>query len=156
MITAVSGHRPPKLGGYTEKVNLRLITLAIKWLSANRPDEVISGMALGWDLAIAEAAVILGIPFIAAVPCPTQSMQWPMESRTRWDTLFLAASRVHIVSPEYTRTCMQERNIWMVDNSTQLLALWDGSPGGTGNCIKYASGKLPIVNLWDIYIQGVI
>jgi len=47
---------------------------------------------------------------------------------------------------------MQTRNIWMVDNCDLVLALWDGSDGGTGNCIKYANkiGK-PIVNLWDKY-----
>ena len=33
-----------------------------------------------------------------------------------------------------------------------LLALWDGTSGGTENCIKYALKKsCVIINLWDEY-----
>ena len=40
------------------------------------PSEVISGMALGWDMALAQAAINLGIPFIAAVPFIGQENMW--------------------------------------------------------------------------------
>ncbi|PAD70641.1 hypothetical protein CHH83_02225 [Bacillus sp. 7586-K] len=33
---------------------------------------------------------------------------------------------------------MQKRNEWMVDNSDYVIAVWDGTKGGTGNCVKYA------------------
>jgi len=33
---------------------------------------------------------------------------------------------------------MQKRNEWMVDHSDYVIAVWDGSKGGTGNCVKYA------------------
>jgi uncharacterized phage-like protein YoqJ len=50
---------------------------------------------------------------------------------------------------------MQIRNEWMVDNAHIVLALWDGSSGGTGNCIKYANRKSvnkPIINLWSSWV----
>ena len=33
---------------------------------------------------------------------------------------------------------MQKRNEYMVDKCDILLAVWDGSAGGTNNCVKYA------------------
>ena len=47
---------------------------------------------------------------------------------------------------------MQERNKWMVDHCDEVLALWNGTSGGTSNCVAYANkiGK-PINNLWEKY-----
>ena len=39
---------------------------------------------------------------------------------------------------EYHPAKMQLRNEFMVDNSDVVIAVWDGSKGGTGNCVKYA------------------
>lgn len=33
---------------------------------------------------------------------------------------------------------MQKRNEYMVDLADRVIAVWDGSKGGTANCIKYA------------------
>ena len=33
---------------------------------------------------------------------------------------------------------MKTRNVWMVNNSFKLITVWDGTTGGTGNCVKYA------------------
>ena len=52
----------------------------------------------------------------------------------------------------YAAWKMQKRNEWMADKATRIVALWDGSPGGTANCIAYASkiGR-PIDNLWTLW-----
>jgi uncharacterized phage-like protein YoqJ len=42
---------------------------------------------------------------------------------------------------EYDLDCMNKRNEWMVDNCDLLIAVWDGTSGGTANCIKYAVKK---------------
>jgi len=46
----------------------------------------------------------------------------------------------------YNSTCMQDRNEWMVDHCHALVAVWNGTGGGTANCVGYAKrvGK-PIV-----------
>jgi hypothetical protein len=43
----------------------------------------------------------------------------------------------------------------MVDHGTRVAALWDGSSGGTGNCIRYARrvGR-PFDNLWLDWQNG--
>lgn len=153
MIVAGTGHRPDKLGGYGKSVKARLEVLAIDWITLHKPTQIISGMALGWDQALAEAALELNIPLIAAVPFEGQEMAWPRESQERYRELLAGAKEVKIVSKDgYAAWKMQRRNEWMVDRCELLLALWDGSSGGTANCIRYARQQVtPIYNLWDKY-----
>lgn len=55
MILAVTGHRPNKLGGYSKQAYRKLVKIAEVNLKKLNPDKVISGMALGWDQALAQA-----------------------------------------------------------------------------------------------------
>ena len=150
MIIAATGHRPNKLGGYSEEVHARLRRVAREYLALSTVTEAVSGMALGWDTAFAEEAFDLGIPLVAAVPFEGQESMWPEGSRYRYRNLLRVASRVVIVSRGgYSADKMQDRNEWMVDYCHQLCALWDGSHGGTANCVRYATALLrPIDNVW--------
>lgn len=154
MIIAGTGHRPNKLGGYTPDVRARCLTLATRWLGSIRPHTVISGMALGWDQALAQAAIDLGIPFHAYIPFQGQEAMWPKESQKYFHELLKSAAAIKYTSPGgYAGWKMQKRNIKMVDDCTHVLALWDGSSGGTANCIVYAEIKhRPIINLWEHWI----
>lgn len=148
-----TGHRPNKLGGYGRPVLDRLIAVAHAWLEANRPDVVISGMALGWDQALAVAAIRLKIPTHAYIPCVGQESMWPEKSQKFYHKILERCAFQRTVHPDtFTPVCMQWRNEAMVDAADTVLALWDGSPGGTGNCIRYAKQKKkPIVNLWEAF-----
>jgi len=155
VILAGTGHRPNKLGGYGDEIYYKLIRLAEAALRTCTPEKVISGMALGWDQALAQTAVNLGVPFVAAVPYVGQDGVWPIRARDRYANILGKAAEKVIVSPgNFSALKMQKRNEWMVDNGTHVLALWDGTPGGTGNCIKYAEkvGK-PIINLWKEWLS---
>lgn len=153
MIIAGTGHRPDKLGGYTAALDMRLQVLAMRALREHAPALVVSGMALGWDVALASAAVRLDIPFIAAIPFEGQESRWPESSQYRYRQLLKQAAGVEIVcTGGYAGWKMQRRNEWMVglvDADGVMLALWNGSDGGTANCVRYAErvGK-PVVNLW--------
>lgn len=150
---AATGHRPSKLGGYGDDVGARLRRLATDHLIETRPDCVISGMALGWDIEWAVAAIALGIPVLAALPFIGQADAWPKESQARHRGVLAKCAHVTIVCDGgYSPHKMQRRNEWMVDHATELVALWDGSSGGTWNCIKYAKKKLPIINLWPQWL----
>lgn len=155
VIYAATGHRPDKLGGYGVATSARLQRLAEWYLGHHRPDGVISGMALGWDQAWASAAVALGIPFIAALPFAGQDSKWPAFSRHAYAELLDRAHEVVTVSPGgYSSAAMMARNRWVVDNCSGVIALWDGSSGGTGNCVAYAeSVRRPMVNLWPYLEQ---
>lgn len=152
MIIAGTGHRPDKLGGYSDDVLSKLIKLARTTLFDLKPKKVISGMALGWDMALAYAALALTEPeVVAAIPFLGQEKMWPKESQERYHTILKDCDDVlYICDQGYAAWKMQIRNEYMVDHCDLVLALWDGSPGGTANCIAYANKKnKPIMNLWN-------
>ncbi len=153
---AATGHRPNKLGGYSVDLRVRLTDHAVSYLhyinKTNPISEVISGMALGWDTAIAEAALQLSLPLVCAIPFPQQPALWPSHSVAYWAEIKAKAKEVHIVSDFYTPTAFQQRNEWMVDRANYILALWNGSEGGTANCLTYARLKNKfILNVWDSF-----
>lgn len=156
MIYSVTGHRPNKLGGYSDNVFSKLTRFAIWNLREVKPDEVITGMALGWDQAIAVACLELFIPFTATLPYPNYGENWPEQKQEFLKILVNNANKVIIVSDSkiYQHWLMQSRNEWMVDNSDVVLALWNGTDGGTKNCIKYAEKvNKPVVNFWDKWLE---
>lgn len=151
MILAATGHRPDKVGGYGWIAQQRLDKLAAAYVNSLYPDEIISGFALGWDQSVARAAIALGVPLVAAIPFYAQASAWPAESRAEWIRLIGLATRVVIVCPgDYLPSKMQSRNEWMVDRCDTLLALWNGTPGGTAKTVRYAqqSPEIEIINAW--------
>lgn len=153
MIVAGTGHRPNKLGGYGTEARNRLVNLATDVLRKRQPQRVISGMALGWDQALAVAACALDLPWTAAVPFEGQERAWPESSQREYRELLSLADDVVVVSPGgYASWKMQRRNQWMVDHADLVLALWDGSPGGTGNCVDYVRRtNKPLLNYWTLF-----
>lgn len=153
MIIAATGHRPNKLGGYSPQAFNRLVQVARAYLLEKSPDGVISGLALGWDQAWAMAALELAIPVHAAIPFEGQQSKWPASSKNLWDGIVRECHSVTFVcEPGYAAWKMQKRNEWMVERCHRVAALWDGSSGGTGNCVKFAeSFPRPIDNLWAVF-----
>ena len=150
-VYAATGHRPNRLGGYGEANLDKLYRFALVSIRPLPVGRMISGMALGWDQAVAKACVHYGIPWTAAIPFEGQDSKWPAYARDAYlDLLAKAAEVVYVGTPGYSPAKMETRNRWMVDHATHVLALWSGSAGGTANCIAYAKrmGKV-IVPLWE-------
>ncbi len=142
MIVAFTGHRPDKLGNWnpTHPVVDRVRSTIRAALETYRPLYAISGMALGVDQWAAEICLELGVPFVAALPCDAMDAMWQSLYRLRLRELLKKAAEVVVVSPgPYAAWKMQKRNEWMVDHCNKLLAVHDGSRGGTWNCLAYAA-----------------
>lgn len=157
MIVSVTGHRPNKLGGWNRDnqplrcwIREQIRTFLVK----NRPLYGITGMAQGVDHDFARVCVEIGIPFIAAVPFAGQETVWPALSQEAYRRLLAQAAEViEVCSPSYAAWKMQARNEWLVDHATTLLAVWNGSSGGTANTVLYANriGKpVHIINPRDL------
>lgn len=157
MIIAATGHRPDKLGGYGPSAFSNLVDLARQYLIAQKPEGVIVGMALGWDLAFAQGAVGLGIPVHGAVPFKGQASKWPEYQQDIYQRLVSQCASVTVVSEGgFSAEAMQARNRWMVDRAHRICALYSGEAGGTRNCVKYAEQlQRPIDNLWGQFARGV-
>jgi uncharacterized phage-like protein YoqJ len=142
MIFGVTGHRPDKLGGYGTAVMLATQARVKVWLRQQlrgKATGLITGMALGVDQWAAEVCVDEKIPFTAALPFAGQEGKWPADSQVYYRVLLYHAVQVIYVSgPNYAAWKFQKRNEYVVDNCQILLAVWDGTSGGTANCVKYA------------------
>lgn len=164
-VYCATGHRPPSFGGYSKEVERDLYDFAVDWLrdedvtvSADGDRMVmITGMALGWDRAVAEACVSLGIPFIAAVPGPDYGSVWRPHQIERHAELLEQAESVTVVCPYLDRVAMNKRNEWMVDrvDGGRVLALWNGGPSGTGKAVVYAMEKEPPVPVENRYREFI-
>lgn len=154
MILALTGHRPSKLGNeYDGKgpLSSALFNMLYDLITSTRPEKVISGMALGADTIWAKAAVAAGVPFIAAIPFIGQEHMWPVSSIATYRSILTQAAEVVVVSEGgYSAHKMQLRNEWMVDHCDGLVAVWDGTRGGTANCVVYAERKHKPITRIDV------
>lgn len=147
-----TGHRPNKWG-YNENtpiiqsIKIKLAS-EIKNLILEGYTTFISGGALGVDQWAAEIVLMAKkrrteLKLIIVRPFPSQDAIWNNESKNRFKGILEASDEVIDVSPDpYEASKMQIRNVYMVDKSSVVIAVWDGSHGGTGNCVKYAYKKL--------------
>lgn len=156
MILAGTGHRPDRLGGYgDERAAKNLLVMIRQALFDLDPTEVVSGMAQGFDQALAIAAIQLQIPLTAAVPFRGQADKWAPQSQELYRKLLKKARVVSYISRgDYSARKMHIRNEWMVRRCDKLLALYDGtSLGGTANCVFFAQRiDKPVINLWDEWL----
>lgn len=144
MRIAFTGHRPNKLDGYNDRCgdfeDFRVRAALLAELQRLAPTHAISGMAQGVDQIAALCCLNLGIPFTAAIPFVGQELVWPKRAQLLYRVILAMTPHKHVVcGPEVdTVAALGLRNEWMVDNADHLLAVWDGSRGGTANCVKYA------------------
>jgi len=146
-----TGHRPNKLYGYDRNsegnrtLRDRIREAIVFHIEEYGVDTFISGMALGVDMWAALEVIRLKkerphIKLVAAIPCLRQWAKWNPQDVLLWRRILERCDLVHMVTnEEYTPSCMQRRNMWMVDRSARMIAVYDGSKsGGTYNCLEYA------------------
>ena len=138
---AFTGHRPQNLPfGFNEEdercIDLKkaLREQIINLIENEGVTHFISGMAIGVDMYAAEIvlglkASYLGITLESAIPCESQAAT--------------------LIQTHYTPDCMDKRNRYMVDHADVLIAVWDGSPSGTGKTVRYAHQQGKSVTIID-------
>ncbi len=146
MIVAWTGHRPEKIRNHNDVKDA-----IFRQLEYNNDDlECITGGARGVDMWVAGTAIALNIPCRIYLPFPfdVTTKGWK-----EWDKELLSDlltfAKWKEVNKSYTKQGYQARNMKMVDDADQLVAVWNGvKRGGTWNTIKYAKSKnVPITIL---------
>lgn len=174
MRIAFTGHRPTKLGGYDWSSNKnKLIMGRVKELLShimNKYDEdyeFITGGALGLDQMAFSICYDIKyslnragkITQTLAIPYKDQPNKWFGDSVTTHESNILKADKVVYVDSitgyevanceigRYDYSKLQNRNRYMVGNCDWVIAVWDGTPSGTANCVAYAKelGKRIII-----------
>ena len=147
---AFTGHRPTKFPWKYDEQDKRCIELKavlieqIEKLAASDVTDFYSGMALGVDTWAAMAVLALkkknpALKLHCVLPCEGQADRWSAPARELYFSILDQADEVVYVSREYSEDCMLERNRYLVDHTTCLLAVYNGERrGGTAMTVRYA------------------
>jgi len=103
----------------------------------------ICGGAIGVDSFAAKYAMSHGINYRLILPFPPEIMSkyWNDAQKYILNETIAKASSVTVLTQAYNVTFYQKRNIAMVNAAQVLIAFYDGSSGGTANCVKYVQSK---------------
>ena len=162
-VCCFTGHRPAGLpfGNDEESPNAERLKKAIRNELVEKIEggccTFITGCAQGADIICGELVLRLkeekypNIRLICAVPYRGQAERWSNEWRDRHEALMSAADEIVEVCPQYTKSCFHQRNRYMVDRSTDVIAVYNGEEhGGTAYTIKYALEKQKRVDIFNV------
>lgn len=115
----------------------------------------ISGFAIGFDMMAAEVVAALkqshpDITLTAAIPFNGQASRFSFYDRKRYDRLLEVSDEVIVLSDSYYPRCFLDRDEFMVNNASSLIAYYDGrEKGGTFYTIRKAMAQnIPTVNVF--------
>ena len=145
-----TGHRPQSLPWKFNEQDERCLRMKEKLRNEiikaikNGYTTFISGMALGFDMICAEMVLELKktfprIKLIGAIPCKTQDKLWKEKDKQRYRSLLTQLDSIRCIYDDYIGPeCMLERNRFMINNSSLVIALFNGTNGGTKKTLDYA------------------
>jgi len=144
-----TGHRADKLPWRYDEEDVRCVQLKRRIADAVAAayDEgfrhFICGMATGCDMYFCEAVMELresrgDVTVEAAIPWEGQAAKWSADIRKRYFRLISECDMETVVQAAFSPDCMMRRNRYMVDNSSLLIAAYDGQSGGTQSTMLYA------------------
>lgn len=113
----------------------------------------LSGMALGFDMAAAEAVISLrqelpSLRLICVIPFEGQQRGFPQQERERFERIVASADEAVTLLPKYQTNAFLLRNDFLVENSSLLVAYFTGESGGTAYTVKKATKRaLRLINL---------
>lgn len=148
-----TGHRPESFSFGRDERSPECIRIKarlaeeIKKMAENGVDTFITGMARGVDMWAAEAVLELKrklphLRLIGVIPFHGQHSSWGFFERVRYGYILSRTADNVVLNEEYYRGCFHERNRYMVDNSSHLIAVYNGSDkGGTAYTVNYAKKR---------------
>ncbi|HUB72164.1 MAG TPA: ribonuclease H [Acidimicrobiales bacterium] len=157
----VMGHRAPGLGGYdpsnpTASRVRRKIVEVVEGIYAVHPDVVVlTGLGLGAEMLGAEAAQVVGVPYVAALPYPNPDSVWPDPTRERYRGLIAGAQRTLMLSERPPKTRQQagiavgRGNSALIASAHGAVVVWDGTDTGIGRTVDRLERLIPD-DLWIV------
>ena len=140
---AFTGHRE-----FYDGFSPRKLKKEIKKLILQGVDTFYNGMAMGFDLLAAEKTLELKkryphIKLILCIPCYNQERNFSEKDKGRYATICKKADEKVLLSDNYYRGCMQNRNKYMVERADVLLAYCVKNTGGAAYTVRCFEKKWP-------------
>lgn len=161
-VISVTGHRPKDIPAYhAGKLQAFLTSKVTEYCQPGTPYTFIVGGAAGVDQDMHHAlnglkAAGWDIQVLSTVPFDGQWQRWPTWAQEKYHRLLATSDGVVILAGNpgedtaLARQLLMERNSFMVDHSSRLMAFWSGKGrGGTFECRQYA--RRVDVEITDLY-----
>jgi len=106
----------------------------------------LSGMCEGWDLWCAELVLRIReirpeVTLEAVVPFVGQEHSWPADTQDYYRDMLAQAQMATVLHDRYRRGCYHERNRFLVDHASLVLAGVEQEDGGARYTMEYARKK---------------
>ena len=140
-----TGHRPKKMK-LGEIAVCAALDRAIDEAIADGFTTFITGRARGVDIWAGEIVLHkreenTSLHLICACPYPDFEKRWSVEWQNRFHGVLDRADIVKTICPIFSMDAYQIRNQWMVDRVSRVIAVYNGTAGGTRNTLEYAQAK---------------
>lgn len=156
-----TGHRPEKLPWGEQEDHPDCVALKesmaaqLERMYQKGYQHFLCGMARGADFYFAEAVLALrdvhpDVTLEAALPCAGQGKRWKAQDLSRWTQLVRQCDTHTLLQEHYDRHCMLRRDRYMVDQSSAILAVFNGTRGGTQYTLNYAMDRRLDIYLFDL------
>ena len=137
-----AGHRPEGIL-FSEATAKDWLRYQIQQAIAANYTTFITGMGMGVDIWAAQIVIELraanpSIHLIAVEPYPSFAAKWSEEWRSAYQEVITKADLVKRISQRYTPDAINNRLYWIVDHSSRLIAIYNGTKGYTGSFVDYA------------------
>ena len=137
-----AGHRPEGIL-LSEATAKDWLLYQIQQAIAANYTTFITGMGMGVDIWAAQIVIGLraanpSIHLIAVEPYPSFAAKWSEEWRSAYQEVIIKADLVKRISQRYTPDAINNRLYWIVDHSSRLIAIYNGTKGYTGSFVDYA------------------
>ena len=147
---AFTGHRPKSFSWKYDETASECLLLKemlkkeIEKLLDCGVTDFYSGLAEGVDTWAAQIVLALReknptLKLHCILPCRDQAKKWEASAQKRHQNILEQANSVICLSESYYDGCMLNRNKYLVEHSSILLAVYDGNwRSGTGMTVRYA------------------
>ena len=144
-----SGPRPKKYPWRSDKeCEARIaekLKIAVQEAIGRGYRHFISGMAAGFDMLAAKIVLQMrenmpgkGITLEAAIPFPDQPRRWKKQTKREYESILSRCDKVHFIADAFSVAAYQERDRYMAERSSLLIAVPGKPNGGTARTIAFA------------------
>lgn len=152
-----TGHRPEKITENVDIIKANLRTEVLKAIDLGY-DTFVTGMAPGTDTWAGEIVMELkkndsNIKLFCAIPFRGVEKNRTPELQEKFHEILDNSDGSHYLSGKYKRWTFLARDEWMVDHSSYVIAVFNGSYGGTEYTLDYArkkERKIAYVNMKEL------
>ncbi len=155
-----TGYRPHKMPNSGDENSVAMMkiksdtALMIKQMIAKGKTNFINGLMMGFDIIAAEQVIRLKeeFPYIKCTTVAPFSIRYFEKNNWTedWKKRALAVCKYSdngiSLSEHYRSGIYYERNRYMVNHSSEVIAYYDGQPGGTRYTIEYAKANGVLIN----------